>query len=128
MARSTGSAPSKMIFVDPLNDGGEIGFYYRYPTSAEIIKHQASIAGQPGDVIFQKNLEAARSIIVGVVDGSFVNQDNRPISSDPKSEYYEESWRDVCVESDVAIPELIALGGRVFLGQVMLTNNSRRKR
>lgn len=128
---------NELVMADQLNGGTELVVYYRPPTPEEQISYTNNSFRRDGDEVVltrgEARLSAACEIMTGIRDGDFgVVVDGQgkplnleegaelpddakvaPLSSNPKSEYYREDWKD-CILNQGGVDILNLLAARVF--------------
>ncbi|NCD13685.1 MAG: hypothetical protein EOL92_00445 [Bacteroidia bacterium] len=117
MARVLNKENNLMIFADELS-GSDVGLYYRMPTTRERqgYTNAAVKRGAKGNKItfhvVEAKIEFGAKILTGIRDGDFLLENGRPLSSDPTSENYIESWKDIVI--DCASDLVGALATKIF--------------
>ena len=123
MPRTLNDKPCEVTFLDRISNS-KITLYYRMPTTEERIGYSnAQIIRKDGKV--KNNTGEARIkygllVMTGFKDGDFVTDDNKPLSSDPHSSFYNPAWKTIVKQYASDIVSLLAV--HVFDASVMPQN------
>lgn len=114
MPRELKNKTATVVFRDQIA-GGTCKLSYRIPTASEIQEYDSMRIRREGDKSFDNaataRIQMALKILTGIRDGDFT-VDDKPISSDPQSEHYNEKWKDLVYDAGADI--LAFLGMFVF--------------
>ena len=114
MARELKNKTAGVTFSDSIT-GGQIKFFYRIPSASEIQEYDSMRIRREKNQSFDNTstarIQMAMKILTGIRDGDFTAED-KPISSNPKSENYHENWKELVL--DAAPDLLLLLGAFVF--------------
>jgi len=117
MARELKNKTASVKFVDSIA-GGECKFFYRIPTASEIQEYDSMRIRREKNQSFDNTstarIQMAMKILTGIRDGDFT-ADDKPISSNPKSSDYLDTWRDEVLS---AAPDLLLLLGAFVFDHV----------
>ena len=109
MARILSDQPCEVTFEDNIA-GGKITLKYRPPTTEERIKYSNSQVSRHGrkveSILGDTRQKFGKKILVGITDGDFVKADGKPLSSDPASKNYDETWKTIV---ETYAPDVIAM-------------------
>ena len=114
MARELKNKTAAITFEDDIA-GGRVKLFYRIPSASEIQEYDSlrirREKNQSFDNTSTARIQMAFKILTGIRDGDFT-ENNEPISSDPKSPDYLNTWKDSVLD---AAPDLLLLmGAKVF--------------
>jgi hypothetical protein len=124
MPRILSNEPCSVTFDDNIA-GGKIKVLYRQPTTEERIKYTNSQIERHGrkvdSILGNTRMKFGKKIFVGITDGDFVKADGKPLSSDPKSKDYDETWKTIV---ETYAPDVISmLAIHVFENALSLGDN-----
>jgi hypothetical protein len=128
MPRILSNEPCRVTFEDNIA-GGNITVLYRLPTTEERIKYANSNVSRHGrkveSILGDTRMKFGRKIFVGITDGDFVKADGTPLSSNPKSPNYDETWKTII---ETHAPDVISmLAVHVFENALTLGDGSDEK-
>lgn len=121
MPRIIGAARNEIIFEDHLG-GGQLGLYYRMPTTKEREGFLAMAVQRKGSKVTLHHAAARLTyglrILEGIRDGDFMRMTEAgmpvPMSSDPASPHYHPDWAK---EMEAGCADLVmTMAGLVFDG------------
>lgn len=114
MPRRLSDSPNMLRVYDNLSDS-EIVLFYRLPTTQERVAYSNACIFRKGNKIINKTPEARQkyglAILTGIREGDFEVERNGkwvPLSSDPKSDYFDPDWKAYLQKHAPDLIELLA--------------------